>query len=110
MMRFLDKISDSFLKQRRFGPSILRVSVYSTRAQADTLYGRLQRCNGQRISVVPVIDGWVSEGREMHDQEQELKRFIINCRKNRRFVPALEVCLFVSMYVGFVFILCYMTF
>ncbi|KAL8495505.1 hypothetical protein ACS0TY_019592 [Phlomoides rotata] len=97
MMRVRDKILDSFLKQRNFGTPISRVLAYSTQTQAvysDTLYGRLQRCNGQRISVIPVIDDWISEGREMHDQE--LKRFIINCRKNRRFIPALEVAEWMS--------------
>ncbi|KAI3444761.1 hypothetical protein Pfo_001426 [Paulownia fortunei] len=97
MTKLLNKFSASFLKQRRFGPWIFRVPLYSTQTQpssSDTLYQRLQKCYEQRVSIIPVLDKWVVEGRSL--DHEELKRFIKNFRRNRRFKPALEIAEWMS--------------
>ncbi|XP_057808385.1 pentatricopeptide repeat-containing protein At2g20710, mitochondrial-like [Salvia miltiorrhiza] len=76
----------------RLEPSICSVSLYSTQTQttsAPRLFKRLQRCNQERASVLPVLDEWVAQGRRMH--RPELERFIKSFRTNNRIKPALEI-------------------
>ncbi|KAH6817772.1 hypothetical protein C2S51_001375 [Perilla frutescens var. frutescens] len=89
MMKFLHKFSNQH--------SILRVSLYSTQIEPNSsppLFWRLNRCNEQRVSLIPVLDEWVAQGRTINNPE--LKQFIRTFRRNKRFKPALEIAEWMS--------------
>ncbi|KAJ7948302.1 Pentatricopeptide repeat-containing protein [Quillaja saponaria] len=81
---------------RAYGISrVLRALLYSTEAQTfssrrdDSLYRRISRAGDPQVSIVPILDQWVEEGRGV--KQSELKRFIKMLRNFRRFRHALQV-------------------
>uniref|UniRef100_A0A5B7CCI5 Pentatricopeptide repeat-containing protein n=1 Tax=Davidia involucrata TaxID=16924 RepID=A0A5B7CCI5_DAVIN len=84
---------------RYFG--IRRVSLYSTTATVtapkksrDTLYRRISPIGDPRVSIVPVLDQWIEEGRDVN--KDGLHSIIKELRSFRRFKHALEVSLWMS--------------
>ncbi|KAL5581792.1 hypothetical protein UlMin_014234 [Ulmus minor] len=73
---------------------VLRVLSYSTEALAssppvDSLFARISKLGDPRNSIVPVLDKWVEEGRDI--KKEELQRMIKQFRKFRRFSHALQM-------------------
>lgn len=74
---------------------VFRTLFYSTEALAscsppfETLYHRISRAGNPRISIVPVLDQWIEEGRDVN--KSELQSFIKMLRKYRRYSHALQV-------------------
>lgn len=62
---------------------------YSTIAR-DSLYRRISPVGDPNVSVIPVLDQWVREGRPV--QREELQKIIKELRIYKRFKHALEVC------------------
>lgn len=71
---------------RRYGIASV---CYSTSAAKDTLYGRLLEHGNPRVSIEPVLDRWVSQGR--HVDEKGLTVLIKQLRTFKRYSHALEV-------------------
>lgn len=95
MLKFLPKVSDSIVEKGVLGYSSFR--VFSSRQRQFNLYQRLQKCYEQRVSVIPVLDKWVAQVGEI--RQQTLQLLITDFRKHRRFMPALEVRIFVRVCV-----------
>ncbi|KAJ0089364.1 hypothetical protein Patl1_32857 [Pistacia atlantica] len=83
------------------GPgNVVAVSSYSTKIEErsrrlsrwkgsmNALYRRISPIGNSRVSIVPLLDQWVEEGRPV-DKEQ-LQSFIKELRSYRRFRHALE--------------------
>ncbi|KAA8526392.1 hypothetical protein F0562_008405 [Nyssa sinensis] len=73
---------------------VCRVLLHSTQtlnysASNDTLYGRISPAGDHRVSIVPILDQWVQEGRAVN--KDELKTAIKLLRKYRRFSHALQL-------------------
>ncbi|KAF3444142.1 hypothetical protein FNV43_RR13832 [Rhamnella rubrinervis] len=74
---------------------ILRVLFYSTEAQTpssttvDYLYSRISRSGNPRVSIVPVLNQWVEEGRDL--KQAKLQKIIRQLRKYHRFRHALQI-------------------
>ncbi|BBG99497.1 Tetratricopeptide repeat-like superfamily protein [Prunus dulcis] len=74
---------------------VLRTLFYSTEALAscsppfETLYHRISRAGNPRVSIVPVLDQWVEEGRDVN--KSELQSFVKMLRKYRRYSHALQI-------------------
>ncbi|KAA8516861.1 hypothetical protein F0562_017321 [Nyssa sinensis] len=73
-----------------------RVSLYSTTATVsgagkskDSLYRRISPIGDPRVSIVPVLDQWIEEGRKVY--KDQLQNIIKQLRRYRRFKHALEV-------------------
>ncbi|KAL7250561.1 hypothetical protein ACSBR1_012569 [Camellia fascicularis] len=64
-------------------------TVTSSSSSKDTLYGRLLQFEKPRVSIVPVLDQWVGEGRPA--KQSYLEVLIRRLRKSKRFNHALEV-------------------
>ncbi|XP_028101015.1 pentatricopeptide repeat-containing protein At2g20710, mitochondrial-like [Camellia sinensis] len=64
-------------------------TVTSSSSSKDTLYGRLLQFENPRVSIVPVLDQWVGEGRPA--KQSYLEVLIRRLRKSKRFNHALEV-------------------
>lgn len=81
---------------RGYGISrVLGVFFYSTRTLArpsppiDSLYSRVSRAGDPKVSIIPVIDQWLEEGRQV--QQSDLIIMIKQLRKFRRYSQALQV-------------------
>ncbi|CAB4303866.1 unnamed protein product [Prunus armeniaca] len=74
---------------------VLRTLFYSTEALAscsppfETLYHRISRAGNPRVSIVPVLDQWIEEGRDVN--KSELQSFVKMLRKYRRYSHALQI-------------------
>ncbi|GAB2229774.1 hypothetical protein Droror1_Dr00014029 [Drosera rotundifolia] len=55
----------------------------------DSLYQRLSRAGNPRISMVPVLERWLQEGRSVN--QDELRFLVTRLRKFRRYTHALQV-------------------
>ncbi|EXB79630.1 hypothetical protein L484_011570 [Morus notabilis] len=77
---------------RRFGISRVFSSLFysTTRApKGDTLFQRISRCGDPKISLIPVLNHWAEQGRDVN--QPELQRIIKQLRKYRRFSHALQL-------------------
>ncbi|XP_024023422.1 pentatricopeptide repeat-containing protein At2g20710, mitochondrial [Morus notabilis] len=77
---------------RRFGISRVFSSLFysTTRApKGDTLFQRISRCGDPKISLIPVLNHWAEQGRDVN--QPELQRIIKQLRKYRRFSHALQI-------------------
>ncbi|KAJ7981458.1 Pentatricopeptide repeat-containing protein [Quillaja saponaria] len=74
---------------------VYRALLYSTRAvpynqrRDDSLFRRISLTGDPKVSIVPVLNQWVEEGRYL--KQPELQRLIKMLRSNRRFGHALQV-------------------
>ncbi|CDP14776.1 unnamed protein product [Coffea canephora] len=57
----------------------------------NTLFKRILPAGDPQVSIVPILDQWVREGRPVH--RSELKTIFKILRKNRRYTHALQACL-----------------
>ena len=85
---------------RAFGISrVFRALFYSTEAltspspRTDTLYQRISKLGNPKISLTPVLDQWLEEGRPINSSE--LHKIIKQLRKYRRFSQALQVYIYI---------------
>lgn len=69
-------------------------STSSSAPAVDSLYGRISRARNPRISIIPVLNQWVDQGRDL--KQAELQKIIRQLRKYRRFSHALQVLFFAS--------------
>ena len=65
-------------------------SVYTGRFANINLYSRISPLGTPNLSLVPVLDQWVEEGKKVRDVE--LHRIIRDLRSRKRYAQALEVC------------------
>ncbi|KAJ4837316.1 hypothetical protein Tsubulata_031456 [Turnera subulata] len=76
-------------------PGLIRALYYSTNSSSypppppESLYGRISRAGGPKVSILPIIQDWVQEGNGVN--KQYLKNTIKQLRKFRRYAHALEV-------------------
>ncbi|OVA14939.1 hypothetical protein BVC80_8951g46 [Macleaya cordata] len=66
----------------------------STSTSKDTLYKRISPVGDPRVSIIPVLDKWIEEGKSVDGEE--LRSLIKQLRVYRRFKHALEVSLSLS--------------
>ncbi|KAG7012430.1 Pentatricopeptide repeat-containing protein, mitochondrial, partial [Cucurbita argyrosperma subsp. argyrosperma] len=62
---------------------------HTNRLKKATLYAKISPLGDPSVSVEPVLDGWVKEGKKV--RIAELQRIIHDLRKRKRFTQALEV-------------------
>ncbi|XP_021809145.1 pentatricopeptide repeat-containing protein At2g20710, mitochondrial-like [Prunus avium] len=74
-----------------YSTEALASSIISSSPPFQSLYRRILLVGNRnpRVSVVPMLDQWVKEGREL--KQPEIKDFIKQLRKSRRHSQALEV-------------------
>ncbi|XP_050207332.1 pentatricopeptide repeat-containing protein At2g20710, mitochondrial-like [Mercurialis annua] len=77
--------------QWRSGYRILTSQLFSSSSlpPLDTLYSRISRTGQPSISVIPVIEKWLEEGKAI--KQTELQKFIKQLRKYRRYGHALQI-------------------
>lgn len=69
--------------------AIMRRSFRKATAQRNNLYSRISPLGDPRISLAPVLDQWVEEGKKVKDYE--LRTIVKGLRERKRFKQALEV-------------------
>ncbi|KAH7533328.1 pentatricopeptide repeat-containing protein At2g20710, mitochondrial [Ziziphus jujuba] len=80
---------------------VSRVLFYSTEALSsssppvDSLYDRISRIGNPRVSIVPVLNQWVEQGRDV--KQAQLQKIIRQLRKYRRFTHALQISEWISI-------------
>ncbi|GMH26934.1 hypothetical protein Nepgr_028777 [Nepenthes gracilis] len=58
-------------------------------SRVDSLYRRISPIGDPKVSIVPVLDQWVKEGKEVH--REQLRDIIKGLRSYKRFKHALEI-------------------
>lgn len=99
------------LRAQLFSTDALTSSSYSSSAPIGTLYGRISRSGNAELSIIPVLEKWFEEGKDV--KQSELLRIIKQLRKYRRFKHALQVSCFsifcVSIHLPISFSRCIIT-
>ncbi|KAJ9177028.1 hypothetical protein P3X46_012283 [Hevea brasiliensis] len=72
----------------------LTSSSYSSSAPVDSLHRRISRSGNPAVSIVTVIEKWLEEGKSV--EQSELRIFIKQLRKYRRFKQALQISQWMS--------------
>lgn len=74
--------------------AIMRRSFRKATTQRNNLYSRISPLGDPRISLAPVLDQWVEEGKKVKDYE--LRTIVKGLRERKRFKQALEVSQWMS--------------
>lgn len=70
--------------------AIMRRSYFrKATTQRNNLYSRISPLGDPRISLAPVLDQWVEEGKKVKDYE--LRTIVKGLRERKRFKQALEI-------------------
>ncbi|CAK9177596.1 unnamed protein product [Ilex paraguariensis] len=91
--------SNSWCKCRNLS-RVFRVCLFSTNSPIepsrteDTLFRRLLPASDPKVSVVPILDRWLVEGKPI--EQEELQKIIKQLRNFRRFKDALEISKWMS--------------
>ncbi|KAF4356455.1 hypothetical protein G4B88_027640 [Cannabis sativa] len=64
-------------------------AISSSSPLTNSLYHRISRLGDPKISMIPVLEQWVEEGRDV--RQSELQKIIKQLRKYRRYTQALQV-------------------